>query len=277
MKKILYILLLALVLTGCGNQESDKKTNEVVQSELEGNEEAPEVGEESGEEVENTEDNTQSEASENTQNDNMQPTVTKTTMYAKSSVNVRSGAGTSNAQIGSLTKGQEVTKVGEENGWSKIEFNGTVGYVSSKYLSTEKVEVGNTANNSNTTNNSNVTKPNNGSSDNTVNNTTTNQNTETPVHEHTWEEVTEEKKVYYAWRTLCGRCGTDMTDMSDDDLVYHVTIICNSRYSTKYIEVDFVTTDYKIIATNVGYKCSCGATKEGTGASWITDSHITIY
>lgn len=264
MKKILYILLLALVLTGCGNQETDKKTTEVVQSELEGNEEAPEVGEESGEEVENTEDNTQSEASENTQNDNMQPTVTKTTMYAKSSVNVRSGAGTSNAQIGSLTKGQEVTKVGEENGWSKIEFNGTVGYVSSKYLSTEKVEVGNTANNSN------VTKPNNGSSNNTVNNTTPNQNTETtPVHEHSWEPIKEEKTVYYAWRTICNVCKLDMTDMTGIDIVYHVSAVCGGSYAAYYKEVDFVTENPSTRVTIVGYKCSCGATKEGTGESWI--------
>ena len=257
MKKIIYMLLIALVLTGCGNQETDKKTNEVVQSDLEGNEEAPEVGEELGEEVETTEETPEN----STQTPEItQPTVTKNTMYAKSSVNVRSGAGTSHSKVGSLAKGQEVTKVGEENGWSKIEFNGGVGYVSSRYLSLEKVEAGN-SNTGNKTNNNTTSNPNNGSS-----------NIETkpsePVHEHSWEEITEEKKVYYAWRTLCGKCGLDMTDLSDDDLTLHTAVICRSRYSTKYIEVDFVTTDYKIIVTNVGYKCSCGQTKDGTGASW---------
>ena len=40
----------------------------------------------------------------------------------------------------------------------------------------------------------------------------------TPVHEYNWKEVTEDEIHYYAWRTLCGKCGTDMTD---DEAVYH--------------------------------------------------------
>lgn len=259
MKKIIYMLLIALVLTGCGKAEKESN-NKTVKEEIENNIEQVET-EEPKVKVETT-----GETPENSTQtpDITQPTVTKTTMYAKSSVNVRSGAGTSHSKVGSLAKGQEVTKVGEENGWSKIEFNGTEGYVSSKYLSTEKVEVGNTANNSN------VTKPNNGSSNNTVNNTTPNQNTETtPVHEHSWEPIKEEKTVYYAWRTICGKCKTDLTDMSSDDRVFHTAAICHSGYSTHFIEVDFVTENTATRVTIVGYKCSCGATKEGTGESWI--------
>jgi hypothetical protein len=60
-----------------------------------------------------------------------------------------------------------------------------------------------------------------------------------------------------------------MTDMSDDDLTYHVAVICGSRYGVKFIEVDFVTENTATRVTIVGYKCSCGATKEGTGESWI--------
>lgn len=271
MKKILYILLLALVLTGCGKVETNKKddnkkTDEVVQSEIEGNEEDAEAGEESGEEVESTEETPEN----STQTPEItQPTVTKTTMYAKSSVNVRSGAGTSHSKVGSLAKGQEVTKVGEENGWSKIEFNGGVGYVSSKYLSTEKVETS-SSNAGNKTDNNTTSNPNNGGSTNTGNNhTTTNQNTETPVHEHSWEPIKEEKTVYYAWRTICGKCKTDLTDMSSDDRVFHTAAICHSGYSTHFIEVDFVTENPRTRVTIVGYKCSCGATKEGSGESWI--------
>ena len=111
-----------------------------------------------------TEEDTQSDATDDTQGSKEEPVVTKTTMYAKSNVNVRSGAGTSNSQIGSLTKGQEVVKIGEENGWSKIEFNGGIGYVKSEYLSTEKVDVNNTTGN-NTSNNNNQT-------DNNTNTTT---------------------------------------------------------------------------------------------------------
>ena len=272
MKRLIYILLITLVLTGCGKvdkpvkEETINDVKEEVVQDVEVKEEAM-----SEEDLEETEDTTQTDVFTN---ENNAAPVEKVTMYAKSSVNVRSGAGTSNAKVGSLTKGQEVTKIGEENGWSKIEFNGTVGYVSSKYLSAEKVEAGNS--NTGNTNSSN----NNSSSTNTGNNnTTTNQNTvpSAPVHEHTWEEITEEKKVYYAWRTICNVCKLDMTDMKADEMTYHVVAVCGGSYANYYKEVDFVTTDYKIIVTNVGYKCSCGQTKEGTGASWVTDSHITIY
>ena len=254
MKKIIYMLLIALVLTGCGNQETDKKTNEVVQSELEGNEEAPEVGEELGEEVETTEETPEN----STQTPEItQPTVTKNTMYAKSSVNVRSGAGTSHSKVGSLAKGQEVVKIGEENGWSEIEFNGGTGYVNSNYLSTEKVEV--SMNNSNT-GNSNSSNNNSGSTNNTSSNNT--GTTTQPVHEHNWVEVTEDEIHYYAWRTICGKCGEDLTDMSEDDRLLHVTIICRSRYGTVYKEVDFVTENVVKKPVVTGYKCECGAEKK---------------
>lgn len=119
-----------------------------------------------------TEKDTQSGVADDTQTNTEEQVVTKTTMYAKSNVNVRSGAGTSNSQIGSLTKGQEVVKIGEENGWSKIEFNGGIGYVKSEYLSTEKVDT-NTQSNQNTNNSGN----NNSSTNNgTTNNTTSNNN-----------------------------------------------------------------------------------------------------
>lgn len=50
-------------------------------------------------------------------------------------LNVRAGAGTSYAVIGSLNKGKWVVVLSESNGWSKILYQGTkVGYVSSQYL-----------------------------------------------------------------------------------------------------------------------------------------------
>ncbi len=53
-----------------------------------------------------------------------------------SSLNVRSGAGTNYSVLGSLSKGSKVEVISESNGWSKIKYNGSVGYVSSKYLTT---------------------------------------------------------------------------------------------------------------------------------------------
>ena len=50
-------------------------------------------------------------------------------------LNVRSGAGTNYSKIGSLTQGTKVNVISESNGWSKINYNGKIGYVSSQYLS----------------------------------------------------------------------------------------------------------------------------------------------
>ena len=50
-------------------------------------------------------------------------------------LNVRSGAGTSYSVLGSLSKGTKVEVISTTNGWSKISYNGSTGYVSSQYLS----------------------------------------------------------------------------------------------------------------------------------------------
>ena len=58
------------------------------------------------------------------------------TMYATSSVNVRSGASTSYERIGSLGRGQAVTANGRaDTGWFRISFQGVDAFVSDKYLS----------------------------------------------------------------------------------------------------------------------------------------------
>lgn len=114
-----------------------------------------------------------------------------------------------------------------------------------------------------TNNTSNSGGTNNSGPSNTGNIGSTNTETKPsePVHEHSWEPIKEEKTVYFAWRTLCGKCGLDMTDMSDEELTIHVTFECQSRYSTKYIEVDFVTENVVKTPVVTGYKCECGAEK----------------
>ena len=78
-------------------------------------------------------------------------------MYAKSSVNVRSGPDTSYDKLGGLTTNQKVTITGQaDNGWYEIDYNGEKGYVSNSYLSDTKVETNSGNNNSNTNNNSNA-------------------------------------------------------------------------------------------------------------------------
>lgn len=65
------------------------------------------------------------------------------TMYAKGSVNTRSGPSTDYEKLGGLTTNQEVQVTGQskETGWYEIEINGSKQYVSDKYLSDTKMQV----------------------------------------------------------------------------------------------------------------------------------------
>lgn len=61
------------------------------------------------------------------------------TVYATTEVNVRSSYSTSSSRIGSLQKGQSVTRTGiGSNGWSRVTYNGQTGYINSQYLTTTK-------------------------------------------------------------------------------------------------------------------------------------------
>lgn len=68
------------------------------------------------------------------------------TMYAKSAVNVRDLPSTDGKKIGSLKASQEITVTGkcDQTGWYRFELNNTTGYVSDKYIVSEK-PVANTA------------------------------------------------------------------------------------------------------------------------------------
>lgn len=62
------------------------------------------------------------------------------TMYAKSAVNVRDLPNTDGKKIGSLKASQEITVTGkcDQTGWYRFDLNGTTGYVSDKYIISEK-------------------------------------------------------------------------------------------------------------------------------------------
>ena len=80
------------------------------------------------------------------------------TMYAKSAVNVRDLPNTDGKKIGSLKASQEITVTGkcDQTGWYRFEWNNTTGYVSDKYIVSEKPAVNTVAstnNNSNTAGN----------------------------------------------------------------------------------------------------------------------------
>ncbi|WP_165351676.1 SH3 domain-containing protein [Priestia megaterium] len=62
------------------------------------------------------------------------PAESTTYTVTASKLNVRSGAGTSYASIGSVTKGQKLSVVSKSGDWYKINYNGRMGYVSSDYV-----------------------------------------------------------------------------------------------------------------------------------------------
>lgn len=64
------------------------------------------------------------------------------TMYAKTSVNVRTLPNTESEKLGGLDFAEEIHVIGKcnETGWYKIEYNDTIGHVSDNYLTDTKPE-----------------------------------------------------------------------------------------------------------------------------------------
>ena len=65
------------------------------------------------------------------------------TMYAQQTVNVRDLPDTSGNKLGSLSTNDEIAITGKcnETGWYMFEYNGSVAFVSNKYVGENKVEV----------------------------------------------------------------------------------------------------------------------------------------
>ena len=76
------------------------------------------------------------------------------TMYAKSAVNVRDLPNTDGKKIGSLKASQEITVTGkcDQTGWYRFNWNNTTGYVSDKYIISEKPAVNTVASTNNSRN-----------------------------------------------------------------------------------------------------------------------------
>lgn len=76
------------------------------------------------------------------------------TMYAKSAVNVRDLPSTDGKKIGSLKASQEITVTGkcDQTGWYRFDWNNTTGYVSDRYIVSEKPAVNTVASTNNSRN-----------------------------------------------------------------------------------------------------------------------------
>ena len=175
-KAVAAILCAALMLTACGSKETTSnetavtETTSVESTEMTSTE--VDVAEPTAEPAE-TPTESETAPTETTPAESPAPAVEPTTasveptavstgytyselnqtMYAKSAVNIRDLPSTDGKKIGSLKASQEINVTGkcDQTGWYRFELNNTTGYVSDKYIVSEKPAV-NTA----TTGNSNT-------------------------------------------------------------------------------------------------------------------------
>lgn len=150
MKKRIITMLLATTLAisllgGCGtkeptpNTETSQDTENTTETLTEVTEET-EIVEEVTETTEQTEQTTQTEEPTETPASTYTYIELDKTMYAKQSVNVRSLPSTDGEKLGALSFAQEVHVSGQcnETSWYRIDYNGSVAYVSNNYLVDEK-------------------------------------------------------------------------------------------------------------------------------------------
>ena len=160
-KTVAAILCAALMLTACGSKETT--SNETASTETASAETTPvestEVTTTEAATTEPTEAPTESEAAPTetapapTVEPTAEPVETTTaadagytyselsqTMYAKSAVNVRDLPSIDGKKIGSLKASQEIAVTGkcDQTGWYRFDWNNTTGYVSDKYIVSEK-------------------------------------------------------------------------------------------------------------------------------------------
>ena len=177
-KAVATILCAALMLTACGSKETT--SNETASTETTSAETTS---------VESTETTTEAATTEPVATPTVEPTEAPTetapastveptatpvestavstgytyselsqTMYAKSAVNVRDLPSTDGKKIGSLKASQEIAVTGkcDQTGWYRFDWNGTIGYVSDKYIVSEKPVANTVAANTATAGNSNT-------------------------------------------------------------------------------------------------------------------------
>jgi len=122
----------------------------------------------------------------------------KTAYISGNSVNFREAANTSAKSMMKLLKNTQVKVLSEDNGWTKIELNGKVGYVSSSYVSDKKVAV--------TSRSSTTTKKTTTTNTKAAKTATTSEVTETSVSKGsaTGSEIVAFAKKYLGYKYVSG-------------------------------------------------------------------------
>lgn len=176
-KAVAAILCAALMLTACGSKETTSnetavtETTSVESTEMTTTEAAvaEPTAEPTAEPAETPTETAPAESPAPAVEPTAEPVVTETTtaadagytyselnqtMYAKSAVNVRDLPSTDGKKIGSLKASQEIIVTGkcDQTGWYRFELNNTTGYVSDKYIVSEKPAVNTVASTNNSRN-----------------------------------------------------------------------------------------------------------------------------
>lgn len=119
------LLILALVCcSACGGSKTSNSSTKSDNTKTEKTESS--VTKEDATEIETSED------------EDVTADVDPVTMYVTTKVNVRKKPSTDSEVISKLNRGDSVETYGEEDGWTRVQIDGTYYYVSSEYLSTEE-------------------------------------------------------------------------------------------------------------------------------------------
>ncbi len=119
--------------------EEEKKAAEEAEAKKAKEEEAKKAEEEKKEEekkeAEKKEEEKKTAEEENTSGDAASAQESdKNTVRATAKVNVRKSASRSASSLGQVKKGTELEKLGKDGEWTKVDYNGTTGYIMSEYL-----------------------------------------------------------------------------------------------------------------------------------------------
>jgi hypothetical protein len=89
---------------------------------------------------ESTDSSASSDASGTDSTTSSSETVSSGTAYTNAGINMRAEASSDSSVLGTIEPGETVTVISTEGSWTKVEYGGVTGYVSSQYLTTNKKE-----------------------------------------------------------------------------------------------------------------------------------------
>lgn len=120
-------------------QTETETTAPETEAPVENTEASTEQTEASSEQTEAPAENTETSTEQTEESYSLYIEDTYETVWTTDAVNVRTNADSSSEKVGSLTSGSSIIRTGIcENGWSRVDYNGTAAYIHSDYLTTSE-------------------------------------------------------------------------------------------------------------------------------------------